>query len=374
MATTWQAGKPQVAKLKFSKLARPTEPEFRPRTSSKIFIIVIGTSAKNLLEKRLVVDVAGEIGGVLIADMSSDDLNESYNLLKNYLPTENIVAVPLTSEGEIIAGSKDMSKVLRHRHLYVDALNSGIKKSSNIINDRGITVIEVWCSTGGHSIVSVETLLKIQQSCKYRKVVLIQATEKLARRNEFELLTFFKHWASENEENQFFFAKNPSGDVNIDCANAIAISSTYGLPSADLTDFFANLCVDGMGIRKAQAFVLESICGNYPLYSHLLFWSRQNVRRTERVVAQKLVEIRLGNNSLAVLSGDIIEDFMQKQRGKLYDDYDIKPEIRQFNQIKLEKTHDDDFNFCVGKFELLDGVDTDTLTIDLLLKKMADMP
>lgn len=361
--------------MKFAKLTKPTEPEFRPRTSSKIFIIAIGSSAKNLLEKRLEVDVASEVGGILIADMKADDLDECYEFCRNYLSDKNIIRVPLTSEGEIVAGSKNMEKVLRNRHLYLRALNNGIKKAVEVINDNGITVIEVLCSTGGHAIITVEALIKIQHVCKYCKVVLIQATEKLARRNEPELLTFFKQWASENEENQFFHAINPNGDPNIDYAIAIAINASYGLPSADLTDFFANLCVfESVQLRKPQAFTLESVYGTYPLYSHLLFWSRQNARRTERVVAQKLDEIRLTNNTLAVLSGNIIEDFMEKQRGRLYDEYGVQPEIRQFNQIKLEKDNEHDFNFCLSKFELLNGVVSDTPTIDLLSKKMKDMP
>ncbi len=104
--------------MKFTKLSKPTEPEFRPRTSSKIFVIAIGSSAKNFLEKRLEIDVAEEIGGVIIADMNADDVNTCYDFCRNYLSDKNIIAVPLTADGEIIAGSKNMGKVLRHRHIY----------------------------------------------------------------------------------------------------------------------------------------------------------------------------------------------------------------------------------------------------------------
>jgi len=362
-------------KLKFSKLAKPTEPEFRPRISSKIFLVAIGTSAKNLLEKRLEVDVGHEIGGCLIADMKSEDLIKCYNFVRKYLPDENIVRIPLTAEGEIVAGSKDMSKVLKNRHLYSERLNNGVEKAKQVILENGITVIEILCSNGGHAIVTVEALLKIQDSAKYRKVVLVEATEKLARRNEPELITFFKKWASENEENQFFLARNPNGLVELDYAIAIAINSTYGLPSADLTDFFANLItVAGIQTKRPQSMEIHSVVGSYPLYPAWHFWLRQNARRTERALAQKLDEIQFGNNSLGIISGNIIGDFLDKQKKRLYDEFEIQPEIRQFNQIKIEKIKDCEFNFCIAKFTLLNGKASEMPTIDKLLQKMVDMP
>ncbi|MGH2638463.1 MAG: hypothetical protein ACRDF4_04175, partial [Rhabdochlamydiaceae bacterium] len=181
--------------MKFSRLPKPSEPEFRPRRSHTSFLVATGSSAKKLLEKRLETDVAGEIGGVLIADMLPRDLNDCYDVCRRYLPTNRIVVVPLIAEGQIVAGSKDMEKVLRNRHLYRERLNDAVDRAYSIILDNGISVIEVLCSTGGHAIITIELLAKIQGFCKYRKVILIEATEKLARRNEPELLSFFKRWA-----------------------------------------------------------------------------------------------------------------------------------------------------------------------------------
>lgn len=367
---------------KFTKQENPTEPEWRPRASSKIFVIAIGTSTKEELKRRLETDVAREIGGCLIADMDAKEVDNCFEFVKKYLPEQSIVAVPLTPEGEIIGGSKNMIKVLAHRHLYSDVLNSAIKKAKRIILRLGITVIEIWCSTGGHSIITVEALLKLQDICRYRKVILIQATESLARRNEPELLTFFKKWAGETilnverlEENQFFHAINPDGDQNVDCAIAIAISSTYGLPNSDGTDFVAKLCDVQEGcITKPQAFELKSVAGSYPLYSYMMFWSRQNVHRTERAVAKAFDDIQLSDASLAVISGNIVSNFIERQRKRLYDKFGVRPDIRQFNQIKIESLSIDGFNFCISKIELLNGVISDTPTIDLLFKKMKDMP
>ncbi len=296
-------------------------------------------------------------------------------MLEKYLPDENIVRIPLTSEGEIVAGSKDMSKVLKSRHDYSERLNNDVKKAKQIILENGITVIEILCSNGGHAIVTVEALLKIQDSTKYRKVILIEATEKLAHRNESELLTFFKKWALENEENQFFFARNPNGLVELDYAIAIAINSTYGLPSADLTDFFSNLItVEGIQKKRPQAFELQSVVGSYPLYPSWKFWLRQNALRTERALSQKLDEIKLSNNSLGIISGNIIGDFLERQRKRLYNEFKILPELRQFNQIKIEKFTDNEFNFCIAKFTLLNGKTSEMPIIEELLQKMTDMP
>lgn len=361
--------------MKFARLEKPSEPEFRPSTSSKIFVIAIGSVAKKMLKKRLETDVANEIGGVAIMDMKEDEVTECYDFVKKYLPENRIVPVPLVAEGKIVAGSKDAKKVLDHRHLYLQRLNSAISRIEQIVITSGITVVEVWCSEGGHSIITIEALLKIQHIVTYRKVILMEATEKLARRNEAELLSCFKQWAKQNRENQFFYARNPMGDENIDYAIAIAISSTYGLPSADLTDFFSSLThVESVQTIKPQCFELQNVCGSYPIYPYWHFWGRQNINRTQRAVALAFDAIKLSDDSLAILSGNIVSDFVEEETGRIYDEQNVRPEIRQFNQIKIEKSNDIEFNFCVSKFELLDVVDIATPTIDALFKKMDEMP
>ncbi|MDE1816580.1 MAG: hypothetical protein KGI11_08485 [Thaumarchaeota archaeon] len=360
--------------MKFAMLPKPTEPEYGVRVPSKIFSIVIGSSTKNLAEKRLESDVGREIGGLMVADMKGSEVDDFSEFAKQYVPEKNIVPVPLVPEGKIEAGKKDMASVLRKRHLYRKTLDLAIEKVKEIIDEEGINCIEIWCSTGGHAIISVEALLKTQRLVTYNKVILVEATEALAKRNQPELLSFFKKWTKENDNNCFIFARNENQDSSLDYANAIAVNSTYGLRNIDMTDFFGKLTVDENGKKQPQAFELISVYDSYPLYSHRVFWNRQNLKRTQRVVARMFDDIKFSSHCIGILSGNIVPDFLEEEIERLFDEFDITPEIRQFNQIKIEKETEAEFNCCVAKFGLLSCQDIPTPIIDKLFKKMEKKP
>ncbi|MGH2613572.1 MAG: hypothetical protein ACRDFB_11070 [Rhabdochlamydiaceae bacterium] len=361
--------------MKFAKLPHATEPEYRPRGSSKIFIVALGDVSQHQLLKRLETDVGLEVGGCFIGNLKPDDATKCFDELKKYLPESRIVSVPLAAEGKLTGGSKDIQKVLDHRHIYKERLNSGITKSIDIILREGITILEVWCSSGGHSIITIEALLKLQKVVTYSKVILMEATETLARRNEPELLSFFVKWAKQNYENQFFYARCDESS-NVDYGITVGISTTYGTGTIDYTDCFSCLTVvEGLKEKLPQCFEMNTVCDKYDLYSYFIFWSRQNLEKTQRRVALALDTLKLTSKSLVVLSGNIVSDFMEEERGRLYDEYDgIRPEIRQFDRILMNRENDLEFNFVITKFELLTDQSGETPTVDALFKKMEEMP